>query len=110
MTDLLPRCAIAVMFISGRAGTDVAGYRAAATATEAAAVRHDGFLGMGSTRNNAAIGITISRWRDEAAAIAWRQDPEPTRIREQGRTLWYDWYRVVVAVVERRDDWQRCHP
>ena len=50
---------------------------------------------------------TISWWQDEAAAIAWRDDPEHRRIRDHGRAVWYDWYRVIVATVDRTYQWTR---
>lgn len=99
--------AIAVIFLSGRKGTDDDGYAVAAEAMERVAASRDGYLGIDSTRDSAGIGITISWWRDETAALAWREDPEHSRIRDHGRAVWYDWYRVVVATVDRAYDWVR---
>jgi heme-degrading monooxygenase HmoA len=107
MTDNPPPGSIAVIFVSGRNTVDPAGYAKAAEAMLAAAARRDGYLGIASARDELGLGITISWWRDEAAALAWRDDPEHARIRERGRTIWYDWYRVVVATVERAYDWHR---
>jgi heme-degrading monooxygenase HmoA len=53
------------------------------------------------------MGITISYWADDAAAIAWRDHPEHTAIRDHGRSLWYDSYSVNVARIERAYDWTR---
>lgn len=105
-----PPGAVAVIFLSGRTADDAAGYGQAAAAMALAAAQCDGYLGMDSARDTDGIGITVSWWRDEAAALAWRRDPEHTRIREQGRAVWYDWYRVVVATVERAYAWQRSTP
>ncbi|WP_206243970.1 antibiotic biosynthesis monooxygenase family protein [Novosphingobium terrae] len=105
-----PQGAIAVIFISGRTAADAEGYGAAADAMAEAAARQDGYLGVESARGADGLGITVSWWRDEAAALAWRQNPEHTRIREQGRALWYDWYRTVITTVERAYDWQRSEP
>ena len=102
-----PPGAIAVIFLSGRNGVDEAGYVAAARAMEDAAALRDGYLGIDATRGEDGLGITISWWRDEAAALAWRDDPDHARIREQGRALWYGWYRVIVASVERAYAWKR---
>jgi len=102
-----PPGAIAVIFLSGRSTVDSDGYGAAAHAMEAAASRMDGYLGIDSTRGEDGVGITISWWRDEAAAIAWRDDPEHSRIRDRGRAIWYDWYRVIVATVDRAYGWTR---
>jgi heme-degrading monooxygenase HmoA len=53
------------------------------------------------------MGITVSYWADDAAAIAWRDNPDHAAIRESGRALWYDSYSVNVARVERAYSWAR---
>lgn len=102
-----PPGACAVIFLSGRNDSDPPGYAEAAAAMAAAASRCDGYLGIDSVRDAAGVGITVSWWRDEAAALAWRADPDHARIRDQGRARWYDWYRVIVADVTRGYDWVR---
>lgn len=102
-----PSGAIAVIFVSGRGDADPEGYAAAAEAMGRAAAARDGYLGIDSARGSDGVGITVSWWRDEAAALAWRDDPEHARIRETGRAKWYDWYRVTVATVERGYEWRR---
>ena len=103
-----PPGAIAVIFLSARTGTDEDGYVRAAAAMETAAAALDGYLGLDSARGGNGVGITVSWWRDEEAARAWRDDPEHARIRKQGRAVWYDWYRVIVATVDRAYDWTRA--
>jgi heme-degrading monooxygenase HmoA len=108
--NLPPSGAIAVIFLSGRTGADDAddaGYAAAAEAMERAAAIRDGYLGIDSTRGGDGLGITISWWRDEAVALAWRDDPDHARIRDLGRARWYDWYRVIIATVDRAYEWAR---
>jgi heme-degrading monooxygenase HmoA len=102
-----PPGAVAVIFLSGRSAADPEGYGQAAEAMEAAAARVDGYLGIDSTRGADGVGITISWWRDEAAALAWRDDTDHARIRDHGRAAWYDWYRVIVATVDRAYEWTR---
>ena len=102
-----PPGAIAVIFLSGRSAADSEGYGAAADLMGEAASRMDGYLGIDSPRGEDGVGITISWWRDEAAAIAWRDDAEHARIRDHGRAVWYDWYRVIVATVDRAYGWTR---
>ncbi|WP_454885963.1 antibiotic biosynthesis monooxygenase family protein [Sphingomonas oryzagri] len=104
MSDFPPG-SIAVIFLSGRSSADPEGYGAAAAAMAEAASLMPGFLGMDSVRDAEGIGITVSWWRDEAAAFAWRDDPDHRRIRERGRAIWYDWYRVIVATVDRAYGW-----
>jgi heme-degrading monooxygenase HmoA len=102
-----PPGAIAVIFLSGRNDIDADGYAAAAEAMGQAASRREGYLGIDSARDGDGIGITVSWWRDEAAALGWRDDPDHARIRDQGRAVWYDWYRVVIATVDRAYGWTR---
>lgn len=102
-----PPGSIAVIFLSGRNANDDAGYAAAAQAMEARAATMPGYLGIDSTRGGDGAGITISWWTDRTAAAAWRDDPDHQRIRERGRAVWYDWYRVIVAGVERSYGWTR---
>jgi heme-degrading monooxygenase HmoA len=102
-----PPGAIAVIFLSGRNAADPDGYDAAADAMVEAASRMDGYLGIDTMRGEDGIGITISWWRDDAAASAWRDDAEHARIRDRGRAFWYDWYRVIVATVDRAYGWTR---
>ena len=107
MTLTPPPGVIAVIFLSGRTADDAEGYSEAAHAMASAAALQDGYLGVVSTRDSAGLGMTISWWRDEAAALAWRDDPHHALIRDQGRAKWYDWYRVIIATVDRAYAWQR---
>lgn len=106
--DNPPPGAIAVIFLSGRSASDPEGYGEAADAMAEAAARMPGYLGIESVRDADGVGITISWWRDEAAALAWRDDPDHARIRDWGRAVWYDWYRVIIATVDRAYGWTRA--
>jgi heme-degrading monooxygenase HmoA len=97
---------IAVVFVSIRNDADAAGYAEAAAAMDALAAKQPGYRGVDSAREGS-MGITVSYWADDAAAIAWRDHPEHTAIRERGRALWYDSYSVNVARIERAYDWSR---
>ncbi len=99
--------AIAVIFLSGRSAAGSDSYEVASAAMGCAAQLRDGYLGIDAVRGDDGVGVTISWWRDEASALGWRDDPDHARIREQGRALWYDWYRVIVATVDRAYEWQR---
>lgn len=98
---------IAVIFASQRNGADDAGYLAAAQAMETLARTQPGCRGIVSSRGADGFGITISYWTDEAAAIAWRDHPDHAAIRDRGRAVWYDSYRVTVCEVMRGYDWRR---
>ena len=96
---------IAVIFISRRRAGDDAGYAAAAAAMDMLAARQPGYRGIDSTRGDDNVGITVSYWADDDAAIAWRDHPEHSVIRDRGRERWYDRYEVIVSRVERDYRW-----
>ncbi len=98
---------MAVIFVSFRNGADMNGYTTAAAAMDALAVAQPGYRGVDSARETDGMGITVSYWADDAAAIAWRDHPEHAAIRDHGRALWYDRYSVTVARVERAYQWAR---
>ncbi|MEG3163621.1 antibiotic biosynthesis monooxygenase [Sphingomonas sp. PB2P19] len=98
---------IAVIFVSHRTDADAAGYAAAAEAMDRLAAAQPGYRGVDSARGPDGIGITVSYWANEAAAIAWRGHAEHSAIREAGRARWYDWYTVSVTQVTRSYHWAR---
>jgi len=100
-----PAGTIAVIFVAQLSGEDEAGYVDAAARMETLVRQQSGFVDMDSTRNEGGLGITISYWRDEASAKAWRDNPKHTEIREQGRGIWYSQYQVHVAQISRSYDW-----
>jgi heme-degrading monooxygenase HmoA len=92
---------VAVIFTSVRKD-DAAGYDAAALAMEELAATQPGFLGVESARNDHdRLGITVSYWRDDAAATAWKRVAEHAAVQRLGREQWYSTYRVRVATVVR---------
>ena len=97
--------AVAVIFISQRTADDPNGYAAAAAEMDAAAAAMPGYLGMRAARDGEGFGVTVSYWRDAAAAAAWRDDPRHGEIRAEGKARWYARYEVVVATVDRAYDW-----
>lgn len=98
---------VAVVFVSRRNDADAAGYAAAAEAMEALVAAQPGYRGIDAARGNDGLGITVSWWADEAAAIAWRAHPAHAAIRERGRDTWYDAYEIAVATVTRSYRWLR---
>jgi len=97
---------IAVIFTSRLIGDDPA-YGEASAAMAALAAAQSGYLGIESARGADGLGITVSYWADEDAAVAWRQHAEHSLIRDAGRERWYESYRVTVARVERSYAWER---
>lgn len=89
---------VAVIFSSVRTDGDN-GYDAMAKAMFDLASTQPGFLGSEDARED--IGITVSYWRDEAAAQAWKQVAAHLVAQRRGRDIWYSDYRVRVAQVLR---------
>ncbi len=102
-----PAGAVAVLFLSVRNAMDASGYSAAAAQMEAAAASMPGFIGFTAARGSDGVGIAVSYWADEAAALAWRDQADHARVRDQGRAIWYDHYCVSIAQVTRAYHWDR---
>lgn len=102
-----PAGEIAVIFVSDVTGVDSQGYAAAAAAMEALAETQPGYRGMDAARGADGLGITVSYWADEAAAVAWRKHDDHAAIRESGRGVWYRSYSLHVAQVTRSYDWTK---
>ena len=98
----------AVIFLSERTGHDAAGYATAAEAMAALAAVQPGYCGVDSVRGGDGVGITVSYWADDAAAVAWRDQPEHAAIRNAGRDRWYRSYTMTIATVTRGYGWTRA--
>ena len=103
----VPTDAIAVIFSARRREGDDWNYAAAADEMEQLAATQPGYLGIESVRGSDGFGITVSYWADDEAALAWRDHPLHAAIRQRGRALWYDDYRITVARVTRGYSWAR---
>lgn len=97
---------VAVIFTSRRNEVDDDGYAAAAARMEQLAHDQPGFLGIESARGADRVGITVSYWRTDDDARAWKRHSEHLVVQATGRERWYEWYRLRVATVER----EYAHP
>jgi heme-degrading monooxygenase HmoA len=106
----LPPGAVAVIFHSVRradvdgyaAMSDADGYAAMAARMDALAAEQPGYLGVRSVRDvHTGEGITVSYWRDDGSARAWKAVAEHLEAQRRGRDEWYTEYVVVVAEVIR---------
>jgi heme-degrading monooxygenase HmoA len=102
----LPLGTISVIFIAQRSDKDDEGYARAAAAMDALAQQQPGYIGMDSVRGHDGLGITVSYWRSDTDAKAWRDHPEHKAVRDAGRDQWYTSYSLHVAEVTRSYDWQ----
>jgi heme-degrading monooxygenase HmoA len=89
---------VAAIFTSVRTPGD-SGYAAMAESMAELAAAQPGYLGMESAREG--VGITVSYWRDEAAARGWKQVADHRVAQRLGRDVWYSDYRVRIAHVVR---------
>ncbi|MEO6885276.1 MAG: antibiotic biosynthesis monooxygenase [Jatrophihabitantaceae bacterium] len=89
---------VAVIFTSARADGDD-GYDAMSVTMQTLAAEQPGYLGIESARDG--LGITVSYWRDEDAARAWKQVAAHLVAQRRGRERWYTDYRVRIATVTR---------
>jgi len=89
---------VAVIFTSVRTDDD-GGYAGMAAAMERLAREQPGYLGIEAAREG--VGITVSYWRDEASATAWKQVGAHLVAQRRGREVWYRDYRVRIAHVTR---------
>jgi heme-degrading monooxygenase HmoA len=89
----------AVIFTSTRTTGDN-GYARMLQRMEALAREQPGYLGIESVKDGLS-GITVSYWRDESDAAAWKQVAEHLVAQERGKQVWYNDYRVRVATVAR---------
>jgi heme-degrading monooxygenase HmoA len=92
---------VAVIFTSVQAA-DRVGYAETAERMEQLAAEQPGYLGIESVRDPATgFGITVSYWRTETDATAWKRVAEHAEAQRVGRDRWYDHYTVHVATVTR---------
>lgn len=105
--SIYPADTVAVIFSAKRSARDAKGYDDAAAQMVKLAKHQDGFVGIDSVRDEHGYGITISYWRDDKAAKAWRDHAQHAAIRDKGREIWYERYSLHVAKIERAYDWTR---
>jgi heme-degrading monooxygenase HmoA len=68
-----------------------------------------GYLGV-EALDDGSLGISVSYWRTEADALAWKAVAEHRAAQQLGRERWYRAYRVRVARVERDYGFDRDDP
>ncbi len=61
-----------------------------------------GFLGYESVE-----GMTLSYWETLEAIKVWKNHTFHKKAQQQGRAVWYDYYNVKIAKVEREYEFQR---
>ena len=90
----------AVIFSSQRRQSD-AGYSQMAEKMETLASQQPGYLGIESSRSADGFGLTVAYFEDEASILAWKNNAEHLEAQELGKQIWYTFYHVRIAKVER---------
>jgi heme-degrading monooxygenase HmoA len=88
----------AVIFTSTRTESEK-GYAETSARMVELAEQQDGYLGIESARDG--LGITVSYWKDLASIKAWKANAEHREAQKNGRSLWYDNFKIRIAKVER---------
>jgi len=88
----------AVIFTSTRTASDD-GYNRTAERMLELAQQQPGFIGVESARET--VGITVSYWQDIASIRQWKSNTEHLQAQKQGRSDWYDEFKVRISKVER---------
>jgi heme-degrading monooxygenase HmoA len=105
MTTPIPEAAVAVIFTATRStgnADDDADYDTTVERMQQLAAQQDGYVSLESVYDSTTDNeITVSYWRDEQAARAWKTVAEHRHAQQQGRARWYSSYQVVVAQVVR---------
>lgn len=90
----------AVIFTSIRTPGD-AGYESMSKRMVELAQTQPGFLGVESAREENAIGITVSYWKDLESISAWKKNTEHREAQSLGKEKWYEQFKVRICKVER---------
>ncbi|MGI9501743.1 MAG: antibiotic biosynthesis monooxygenase family protein, partial [Geminicoccaceae bacterium] len=62
---------------------------------------YDGYLGIEAARNTDGTGVAVSYWKDIETIQKWAKDPEHQVAKKMGRSVWYDYYMIRIAKIER---------
>jgi len=84
---------------------NIEGYQEMAVKMETLARKQKGFIDYESARDT--IGITISYWETLDDIKNWKQQSEHLQAQSQGKTTWYNWYKVRICKVEREYEFNR---
>lgn len=90
----------AVIFTSTRTPGD-AGYESMSNKMVSLAQAQPGFLGIESAREENAIGITVSYWKDLESISNWKKNAEHREAQSLGKEKWYENFKVRICKVER---------
>lgn len=91
----------AVIFTSHHTGKEQEEYDKTSAEMVALAQKQSGYLGVESVRSDSGLGITSVYWKDKESIKSWRHHPEHKKAKTRGREIWYEYYKVRIAKVEK---------
>ncbi len=94
----------AVIF-TNKQTVNVEGYSEMAQSMEELARKQSGFIDFEHAREE--LGITISYWESLEAISKWKSDLKHLDAQEQGKDIWYQWYKVRICKVEKEYEFKR---
>ena len=89
-----------VVFTSQRTEVDE-GYHEMNDSLYEDALKHDGYIGGESLRDENGFGVAVLYWRDMESIAKWGRYEKHLRAKEQGKEKWYSGYKVRIGKVER---------
>ena len=66
-----------------------------------------GFIDVKSFKAEDGERLTVIWWRDAESLREWRQQVRHRLAQETGRKKWYQYYKMEVAILERRSNFER---
>ncbi len=100
MSGLETGC-FAVIFTSLRAEGHEDEYGRVSKQMDEMAATMPGYLGVETARGADGIGINVSYWATLDDVKHWKEMAEHDWAQQRGRDVYYEWYRVRIAKVER---------
>ena len=95
----------AVIFTSRRTPEDEPGYADMAERMYDLAAKQPGFISVEPARE--AVGITVSYWETLESIAQWKDQTDHLMAQQQGRTRWYESYRIRICRVEREYEFHK---
>ncbi len=98
----------AVVFSSQRTTADAEGYAEMSDRMFALAAQQPGYLEVEAVHSEDGLGMTVSYWESLDAIRNWRAQAEHKIAQQQGRTTWYEQYKIRICLVEKEYNRQKA--
>ena len=98
----------AVVFSSQRTDADDGGYAEMSDRMFALAAQQPGYLGVEAVHSEDGLGMTVSYWESLDSIRNWRAQAEHKIAQAQGRTTWYEQYKIRICLVEKEYNFEKA--